>query len=94
MLFTFKLSMNFLVMGNCRARTLGHIGASLAREVICHAIYLGTVEIGTENNIYNLGSKLFSFSYVVGHLFPSWLFWSGAEIKCTVHVTLPKRPIN
>ena len=52
MLFTFKLSMNFLVMGNWRARTLGHIGASLAREVICHAIYLGTVEIGTENNIY------------------------------------------
>ena len=44
--------MNFLVMGNWRARTLGHIGASLAREVICHAIYLGTVEIGTENNIY------------------------------------------
>ena len=59
MLCTFKLSMNFLVMGNWRARTLGHIGASLAREVICHAIYLGTVEIGTENNIYNYDSKLF-----------------------------------
>ena len=71
MLCTFKLSMNFLVMGNWRARTLGHIGASLAREVICHAIYLGTVEIGTENNIYNYDSKLFSFCYVVVHLFPS-----------------------
>ena len=58
MLCTFKLSMNFLVMGNWRARTLGHIGASLAREVICHAIYLGTVEIGTESNIYEYDSKL------------------------------------
>ena len=90
MLFTFKLSMNFLVMGNWRARTLGHIGASLAREVICHAIYLGTVEIGTENNIYIFDSKLFSFFYVMVHLFlsfPSFLAWSGAEIKCTLHHT-------
>ena len=26
------------------------------------------------------------------HLIPYWLFW--AEVKCMLHVVLPKRPIN
>ena len=44
--------------------------------------------------IYIVGQKALSLSYVVVHSFPFWLVLSGAEIKCTVHVSLPKWPIN
>jgi hypothetical protein len=45
-----------------------------------------------EGTVYILDSKLvvyFMFWYI--HLLPDW---SGAEINCTLHVGLPKRPIN
>ena len=38
--------------------------------------------------IYIVGQKALSLSYVVVHSFPFWLVLSGAEIKCTVHVSL------
>ena len=44
--------------------------------------------------IYIVGQKALSLSYVVVHSFPFWLVLSGAEIKCTTHVSLPKWPIN
>ena len=46
--------------------------------------------------VYILGQEALSFSYVVVHLFPSWLFLGRNQMycKCTVHVALPKRPVN
>ena len=40
--------------------------------------------------IYEDGKLLASLIYLVVYSFPSWLVWSGAEIKCTVHVALAK----
>ena len=34
----------------------------------------------------------YSFSLALVHSIPSWLV--GAEIECTVHAALPKRPID
>ena len=48
------------------------------------------------STVYILGqyAPKLPLNYVVVHLFPSWLVWSWAEIKITMHVALSKRPIN
>ena len=46
----------------------------------------------SKGTVYILGQYTLIFSYVVVHFFLSGC--SGAEIKCTVHVALPKWPIN
>ena len=43
------------------------------------------------NTVYRLDSKTLATLALV-HMILSWLVW--AEIKCTVHVALPKRPIK
>ena len=42
--------------------------------------------------IHVLEQKALSYILALVHLIPSWLVW--AEIECTVHVSLPKQPIN
>ena len=44
------------------------------------------------HSIHILGQKALRYSSSLVHLIPSWLVW--AEIECTMHLALLKRPIN
>ena len=46
-----------------------------------------------KNLIFWIVTRVSARDYTV-HSIPSWLVWSGAEIKRIVHVALPKRPIK
>ena len=42
--------------------------------------------------VYILGQKALSYSLALVHSIHSWLVW--AEIECTVHIAMPKRPFD